>query len=170
MLVSLRDTHPVVRSYLIREGAITEEPVEVPGLEVPGAGRGRGRAPGLAPCRIVTESVNNQPARPRGWAGPPSDTQRGGPVAVEVRLPTVLRSQAGGSSVVSVDGATIGEVLSKLVAEYPGMAGQVLTDEGALHKFVNIYVNDDDVRYLQGLDTPVADGAEVSILPAVAGG
>ena len=91
-------------------------------------------------------------------------------MAVEVRLPTVLRNQAGGASTVSVDGATIGEVLSKLVAEYPGMSGQVLTDEGALHKFVNIYVDDDDVRYLQGLDTPVADGAEVSILPAVAGG
>jgi sulfur-carrier protein len=91
-------------------------------------------------------------------------------VAVEVRLPTVLRSQAGGAAAVSVDGATIGEVLAKLVAEHPGMAGQVLTDEGTLHKFVNIYVDDDDVRYLQGLDTPVPDGAEVSILPAVAGG
>jgi sulfur-carrier protein len=91
-------------------------------------------------------------------------------VAVEVRLPTVLRSHAGGAAVVSVDGATVGEVLSKLVAEYPGMAGQVVTDEGSLHKFVNIYVDDDDVRYLEGLETPVADGAEVSILPAVAGG
>jgi molybdopterin converting factor small subunit len=91
-------------------------------------------------------------------------------VAVEVRLPTVLRSHAGGASVVTVDGATVGEVLSKLVAEHPGMAGQVLTDDGALHKFVNVYVDDDDVRYLQGLDTPVKDGAEVSILPAVAGG
>lgn len=91
-------------------------------------------------------------------------------MAVEVRLPTVLRSHAGGAASVRVDGATIGEVLTKLVAEYPGMAGQVLTSEGTLHKFVNIYVDDDDVRYLQGLDTPVADGAEVSILPAVAGG
>jgi len=91
-------------------------------------------------------------------------------VAVEVRLPTVLRSHAGGAAVVGVDGATIGEVLSKLVAEYPGMAGQVLTDQGSLHKFVNVYVDDDDVRYLDGLDTPVHDGAEVSILPAVAGG
>jgi molybdopterin converting factor small subunit len=91
-------------------------------------------------------------------------------VAVEVRLPTVLRSDAGGASAVSVDGTTIGEVLAKLVAEYPGMGGQVLTDDGALHKFVNVYVDDDDVRYLQGLETPVADGAEVSILPAVAGG
>jgi molybdopterin converting factor small subunit len=71
---------------------------------------------------------------------------------------------------VSVDGATVQEVLAKLVAEYPGLTGQVVQDDGSLHKFVNIYVNDDDVRYLQGLDTPVADGAEVSILPAVAGG
>ena len=91
-------------------------------------------------------------------------------MAVEVRLPTVLRTHAGGASVVQVDGSTIGGVLSKLVAEYPGMSGQVLTEDGGLHKFVNIYVDDDDVRYLQGLDTPVPDGAEVSILPAVAGG
>jgi sulfur-carrier protein len=97
-------------------------------------------------------------------------TKRGGPVAVEVRLPTVLRSQAGGASVVKVDGATIGEVLGKLVAEYPGMSGQVLQEDGTLHRFVNVYVDDDDVRYLQGLDTPVPAGAEVSILPAVAGG
>jgi len=91
-------------------------------------------------------------------------------VAVEVRLPTVLRTHAGGASVVSVDGATVQEVLAKLVAEYPGLTGQVVQDDGSLHKFVNIYVNDDDVRYLDGVDTPVPDGAEVSILPAVAGG
>ncbi|HWF14688.1 MAG TPA: ubiquitin-like small modifier protein 1 [Acidimicrobiales bacterium] len=91
-------------------------------------------------------------------------------MAVEVRLPTVLRSHTGGAAVATVDGTTVGEVLSKLVAEYPGMAGQVLTEDGSLHKFVNVYVDDDDVRYLQGLDTPVKDGAEVSILPAVAGG
>jgi molybdopterin synthase sulfur carrier subunit len=91
-------------------------------------------------------------------------------VAVEVRLPTVLRTHAGGASVVNLDGATVGEVLGKLVAEYPGMAGQVVQEDGSLHKFVNIYVNDDDVRYLDGLNTPVPDGAEVSILPAVAGG
>jgi sulfur-carrier protein len=91
-------------------------------------------------------------------------------VAVEVRLPTVLRTHAGGASSVQLTGATLGEVLAKLVAEYPGLAGQVVQDDGSLHKFVNIYVNDDDVRYLQGLDTPVPDGAEISILPAVAGG
>ena len=91
-------------------------------------------------------------------------------MAVEVRLPTVLRTHAGGASVVSIDGATIGEVLAKLVAEYPGLSGQVVQADGSLHKFVNIYVNDDDVRYLDGVDTPVPDGSEVSILPAVAGG
>ena len=91
-------------------------------------------------------------------------------MAVEVRLPTVLRSQAGGASVVTLDGGTIGEVLGKLVAEYPGMSGQVFQEDGSLHKFVNIYVNDDDVRYLEGLETPVPEGAEISILPAVAGG
>lgn len=91
-------------------------------------------------------------------------------MSVEVRLPTVLRSHAGGQSTVSVDGATIGEVLSSLVATFPGMSGQVLTEDGTLHRFVNVYVNDDDVRYLDQLDTKVADGDTVSILPAVAGG
>jgi len=91
-------------------------------------------------------------------------------VAVEVRLPTVLRSHAGGAATVELNGDTLGDVLGKLVAEYPGLAGQVVQGDGSLHKFVNIYVNDDDVRYLQGLDTPVPDGAEISILPAVAGG
>ena len=91
-------------------------------------------------------------------------------MAVEVRLPTVLRSHAGGASVVTLDGSTTGEVLGKLVAEYPGLAGQVVQADGSLHKFVNIYVDDDDVRYLDGIKTPVPDGAELSILPAVAGG
>jgi len=91
-------------------------------------------------------------------------------LSVEVRLPTVLRQHAGGQSTVRVEGATIGEVLNTLVAQFPGMAGQVLTDDGTLHRFVNVYVNDDDVRYLDQLDTKVADGDTVSILPAVAGG
>lgn len=89
---------------------------------------------------------------------------------VEVRLPTVLRSQAGGRSSVSMDGSTVGEVIQSLVSAHPGMTEQVLNPDGSLHKFVNIYVNDDDVRYLSALDTPVKDGDEVSILPAVAGG
>ena len=89
---------------------------------------------------------------------------------VDVRLPTLLRSQAGGRSAVEIEGSTIGEVLRGLVERYPGMAGQVLNDDGTLHRFVNVYVNDDDVRYLAQLDTEVHPGDEVSILPAVAGG
>jgi len=91
-------------------------------------------------------------------------------VAVDVRLPTLLRSQAGGQSIVTVKATTIGGVLRELVSEYPGMAGQLLNPDGSLHRFVNVYVNDDDVRYLDALDTPVKEGDEVSLLPAVAGG
>jgi molybdopterin converting factor small subunit len=91
-------------------------------------------------------------------------------VPVQVNLPTVLRPHAGGERTVAVDGATVGEVLQALVAQYPGMTGQVVDDSGALHKFVNVYLNDDDVRYLSGIDTPVAGSDELSILPAVAGG
>jgi molybdopterin synthase sulfur carrier subunit len=91
-------------------------------------------------------------------------------VPVAVHLPTVLRSQAGGVKTVSVDGTSIGQVLNSLIAEFPGLSGQVLNDDGTLHKFVNVYLNDDDVRYLAALDTPVSDSDEVSILPAVAGG
>ena len=89
---------------------------------------------------------------------------------VVVHLPTVLRSQAGGAKTVSVDGKTIGDVLNSLIAEFPGLSGQVVNDDGTLHKFVNVYLNDDDVRYLKVLDTPVAETDEISILPAVAGG
>ncbi|HYA68835.1 MAG TPA: ubiquitin-like small modifier protein 1 [Acidimicrobiales bacterium] len=89
---------------------------------------------------------------------------------VEVRLPTVLQAQAGGQSTLEMAGVTVGDVLRELVAQYPGMAGQVLTEDGSLHRFVNVYVDDDDIRYLGGLDTKVSDGATVSILPAVAGG
>ncbi|MGO9559288.1 MAG: ubiquitin-like small modifier protein 1 [Acidimicrobiales bacterium] len=91
-------------------------------------------------------------------------------MAVEVRLPTLLRPAAGGQSVVSVEGTTIGEVLSSLQTAYPGVEGQLLTADGSLHRFVNVYVNDDDVRYLDKLDTKVTDGDLVTILPAVAGG
>jgi molybdopterin synthase sulfur carrier subunit len=91
-------------------------------------------------------------------------------VPVQVNLPTVLRPHAGGERTVAVEGTTVGEVLTALVAEHPGMSGQVIDDSGALHKFVNIYLNDDDVRYLSGVDTAVGPGDELSILPAVAGG
>jgi len=91
-------------------------------------------------------------------------------VPVEVRLPTVLRQHAGGQSSVRANGETIGEVFEDLVRQFPLLAGQVITDDGALHKFVNVYRNDDDVRFLDKLATPVADADVITILPAVAGG
>ena len=87
-----------------------------------------------------------------------------------VKLPTILRSQAGGEKQVDVDGSTLREVLSDLETRYPGITSTVLTEDGALHRFVNVYVNDEDVRYLGSLETEVRDGDTVSILPAVAGG
>ena len=89
---------------------------------------------------------------------------------VEVRLPTLLRAAAGGQSALTVEGATVKEVLEALGAEHPGLSDQVLNEDGSLHRFVNVYVDDDDVRYLDGLDTKVGSDAVVSILPAVAGG
>jgi molybdopterin converting factor small subunit len=89
---------------------------------------------------------------------------------VEVRLPTVLRQHAGGQASVRANGSTLGEVFDDLVRQFPGLGGQVVTEEGALHRFVNVYVNDDDVRYLDKLDTKVSDDEVISILPAVAGG
>ena len=89
---------------------------------------------------------------------------------VEVKLPTVLRTHADGQATVSVDGATVGEVFTALVEQYPGLRGNLLDDAGGLHKFVNVYKDDDDIRYLDGLDTKLADGDVLSILPAVAGG
>ena len=91
-------------------------------------------------------------------------------MAVEVRLPTLLRPHADGAASVSAEGATVGEVFSALTAAHPGLAGQLVDESGALHKFVNVYVNDDDIRYLEQLGTPVTDRDVVSILPAVACG
>ena len=91
-------------------------------------------------------------------------------MAVEIKLPNVLRAQADGQATVSVAGATVGEVFNQLIADYPGLRAQLLDDAGGLHKFVNVYKDDDDIRYLDGLDTKVADGDVLSILPAVAGG
>lgn len=91
-------------------------------------------------------------------------------MAVTVRIPTTLRPMAGGASTVQVEGATLAEVIANLDAAHPGFNDRLLDESGALRKFVNLFVADDDVRYLQGLDTPVPDGETVSIIPAVAGG
>jgi molybdopterin converting factor small subunit len=91
-------------------------------------------------------------------------------VPVEVRLPTVLRQHAAGQSSVKANGATVGEVFDDLLRQFPLLAGQVITEDGALHKFVNVYRNDDDVRFLDSLATPVSESDVITILPAVAGG
>ena len=91
-------------------------------------------------------------------------------MSATVRIPTTLRPMAGGKSEVEVEGATVGEVLKSLDAAHPGFTDRLLDDDGNLRKFVNVFVDDDDVRYLQGLATPVTDGLTVSIIPAVAGG
>lgn len=91
-------------------------------------------------------------------------------MAVTVRIPTTMRPIAGGASSVQVPSGSLREVLSALEAAHNGFADRLFDGSGELHKFVNIFVSDDDVRYLQGLDTAVADGDTVSIIPAVAGG
>ncbi len=88
----------------------------------------------------------------------------------EVRLPTLLRVHAEGAASVTAQGATVGELFASLTAAHPGLEGQLIDETGALHKFVNVYVNDDDIRYLDKLATPVTDRDVISILPAVAGG
>ena len=89
---------------------------------------------------------------------------------VTIRIPTTLRPIAGGASEVHVEGSTLGEVLKNLDAAHPGFHDRLFDDAGALRRFVNVYDADDDVRFLQGLDTPVPDGETVAIIPAVAGG
>ena len=91
-------------------------------------------------------------------------------MSVTVRVPTTLRTLTGGASEVAVDGATVGEVLTSLESAHPGFKERLLDENGGLRRFVNVFVADDDVRFLQGLDTPVPDGETVSIIPAVAGG
>jgi len=90
-------------------------------------------------------------------------------MSVEIRLPTVLRQHAGGQSSIQANGSTVGEVFADAVRQFPLLDGH-LTKEGALHKFVNVYRNDEDVRYLSKLDTEVNDDDVISVLPAVAGG
>ncbi len=89
---------------------------------------------------------------------------------VEVRVPTVLREHVAGQATVSANGTTIGEVFDDVVRQFPRMVDKVVTEDRKLHRFVNVYRNDEDVRYLENLDTKVSDDDVISILPAVAGG
>lgn len=91
-------------------------------------------------------------------------------MSATVRIPTILRSYTDGAAEVSVDGTTVGEVIRALDSRHVGIAARIVDDSGQLRRFVNVYVDDDDVRFLDGLETVVVDGATVSIIPAVAGG
>ena len=91
-------------------------------------------------------------------------------MTVQVRIPTILRSYTGGASEVTAAEGTLRDVIAGLDADYPGLGGRIVDDGGMLRRFVNVYVGDEDVRFAQGLDTQVAAGSRISVIPAVAGG
>jgi sulfur-carrier protein len=91
-------------------------------------------------------------------------------MAIEIRIPTILRNYTGGAKSVEASGATLSALMDDLDARHPGIKSRLVTDTGALHRFVNVYVNDEDVRFTGSLDTTLKDGDSVTILPAVAGG
>ena len=91
-------------------------------------------------------------------------------MAVTVKLPTILRKHAGGEAKVDAEGATLRDLLTNLESSYPGITKNVIAEDGGLHRFINVYVNDEDVRYLGSLETELNEGDTVSLLPAVAGG
>lgn len=91
-------------------------------------------------------------------------------MAIEVQIPTILRTYTGGESEVTAAGATLAEVLDDLDGSYSGIKGRILDDAGELRRFVNVYVDNDDVRFLDNLATPTPDGTQISVIPAVAGG
>jgi molybdopterin synthase sulfur carrier subunit len=91
-------------------------------------------------------------------------------MSASVRVPTILRTYTKGESEVTADGATLADVLDSLDSTYPGIKRRVIDEQGRLRRFVNVYVGTDDVRFSEGLETAIPDGAQVSIIPAVAGG
>jgi len=91
-------------------------------------------------------------------------------MAVTVKLPVQLRSATGGAAEAQVEGATVGEALAGLFKVYPELQARIAEGDGQLRRFVNVYVEGEDIRFLQGVETPIEDGAELTILPAVAGG
>ena len=91
-------------------------------------------------------------------------------MSVSVRIPTILRTYTGGESEVSAEGGTLAEVLDDLDARYAGIKARILDDQGAIRRFVNVYVGNDDVRFLDALDTTTPEGVQISVIPAVAGG
>ena len=91
-------------------------------------------------------------------------------MSVSVKVPTPLRKVTNGASMVDAEGSNIRELIDALEAQYPGMRDRLCDEDGALRRFVNVFVGDEDIRFLEGIETALEDGAEVSIVPAVAGG
>ena len=91
-------------------------------------------------------------------------------MSVSVRIPTILRTYTSGESEVSAQGSTLAEILDDLDSSYSGIKGRILDESGQLRRFVNVYVGNDDVRFLDNLETPTPDGSQISVIPAVAGG
>ena len=91
-------------------------------------------------------------------------------MSTAIRLPTVLRPAAGGQATVEAEGATVGEVFDDLIRQHPGLKDQLLTEQGELHRHLNVFLNDDDIRYLGKLDAKVGDSDTLTLMPAVAGG
>jgi sulfur-carrier protein len=91
-------------------------------------------------------------------------------MAVTVSIPTALRQYAGGNAAVTLPSGSVGEILAGLVERHPQLGKQLYNEQGQLRNFVNIYVGDEDIRYLQGPETPVPEGETISIIPAIAGG
>jgi len=91
-------------------------------------------------------------------------------MSVSVRIPTILRTYTGGESEVNAEGGTLSEVIESLDDSYTGIKGRILDEAGQIRRFVNVYVGNDDVRFLDNLDTATPDGTQISVIPAVAGG
>jgi len=91
-------------------------------------------------------------------------------MAIEARIPTILRNYTGGEKAVSGDGGTLQELFADLDSRHEGLRSRLVAEDGSLNRFVNVYLNDEDVRFLGGVETPLSDGDVVTILPAVAGG
>src|SRR5580700_8365375 len=137
---------------------------------------GRTRTSGVSRSCVGTGGCGRQAKAPC-WQRKRRASPRGGDapytrrsMATTVRVPGPLRRLTGGNAEVSVDGNTVGAVLTNLDATYPGFHDRLYDDSGSLRQFINIYVNDSDIRFAQGLETPIAERDEVSIVPAVAGG
>ena len=177
VLVSTRDPDTVeFRSFRIVDGTVTEEEVRItddPAGDPPLVTRRR--RPGMIAGGSRLGSGDGR-HRPRRRHAPDTDARRDRPphpgvlfMAIEVRIPTILRTYTGGAKAVEGSGGTIAELIGDLDTRYGGLRDR-LQDESGLRRFVNVYLNDEDVRFLGGLETPVKDGDTVTVLPAVAGG